>query len=203
MLAHNLEKTSEEAYCEIYQEDLYSHRMRLFSRCCSECARGCACLTGTVRSIDSASKTISIFTDNGSEGLFKELTNPRVKIDFDKKLRADASTVDTFKDKGKYVIVYYFGDGSVRTAVALRELGSGPFTDNLGTVVNLDGREHLLFIKNKSGLVKPFKIASDTVADTDIGVINGFKFQPQKDDQVRVVAAMVNGTPTALFVRTM
>ena len=160
-------------------------------------------LTGTVRSIDPASKTITIFTDNGSEGLFKDLTNPKLKVDFDKKLRTDASTVDTFKGKGAYAVVFYFGDGDVRTAVALRNLGSGPFTNNLGSVVRLDGREHLLFIKNKSGLVKSFKIASDTVAETDLGVVNGFKFQPQKDDQVRVVATMVNGTPTALFVRTM
>ena len=160
-------------------------------------------LTGTVRSIDPAGKTITIFTDNHSEGIFKELTNPNLKIDFDKKLRTDASTVDTFKGQGTYVIVFYFGDGDVRTAVALRKLGSGPFTNNLGTVVRLDGREHQLFIKNKSGLVQSFKISSDTVAETDIGVVNGFKFQPQRDAPVRVVATMVNGTPTALFVRTM
>jgi hypothetical protein len=160
-------------------------------------------LTGTVRSIDPASKTITIFTDNGSEGLFKDLTNPKLKVDFDKKLRTDASTADTFKGEGAYVIVFYFGDGDVRTAVALRNLGSGPFTNNVGTVVKLDGRQHLLFIKAKSGLVKSFKIDSDTVAETDIGVVNGLKFQPQKDDQVRVVATLVNGTATALFVRTM
>ena len=160
-------------------------------------------LTGTVRSIDPASKTISIFTDNGSEGLFKDLTNPKLKVDFDKKLRTDTSTVDTFKGEGAYVIVFYFGGGDVRTAVALRNLGFGPFTNNLGSVVRFDGREHLLFIKNKAGLVKSFKIASDTVAETDFGAVNGLKFQPQKDDQVRVVASTVNGAPTALFVRTM
>lgn len=160
-------------------------------------------LTGTVRSINTASNTISIFTDNGSEGLFKELTNPRVKVDFDKKLRADASTADTFKDKGKYVIVYYFGDDGMRTAVALRNLGSGPFTNNLGTVVKLENRDHLLSIKAKSGLVESFKITSDTVAETYVGVVNGLNFRPQKDDQVRVVATMENGTPTALFVGTM
>ena len=160
-------------------------------------------LTGTVRSVDPAGKMITIFTDNGSEGLFKDLTNPKLKVDFDKKLRTDTSTVDTFKGEGAYVIVFYFGDGDMRTAVALRNLGSGPFTNNLGTVVRLDGREHQLFIKNKSGLVQSFKIASDTVAETDIGVVNGFKFQPQKDNEVRVVATIVNGTPTALFVRTM
>jgi Cu/Ag efflux protein CusF len=160
-------------------------------------------LTGTVRSIDPASKTITIFTDNGSEGLFKNLTNPKLKIDFDKKLRTDASTVDTFKGEGTYVIVYYFGDGNVRTAVALRNLGSGPFTNNIGTVVKLEGRGRLLLIKDKSGSVESFKITPDTVAETDVGVVDGFKFQPQKDDQVRVVATMVNGTPTALFIRTM
>ena len=35
-------------------------------------------LTGTVRSIDPASKTITIFTDNGSEGLFKDLMDPKL-----------------------------------------------------------------------------------------------------------------------------
>ncbi|MGC1422319.1 MAG: hypothetical protein WA354_10740 [Terracidiphilus sp.] len=160
-------------------------------------------LTGTVRSIDPASKTITIFTDNGSEGLFKDLTNPKLKVDFDKKLRTDTSNVDTFKGAGAYVIVFYFGDGDVRTALALRNLGSGPFTNDIGTVVRLDGREHLLSIKTKSGLVKSFKIAADTVAETDLGVVNGIKYQPEKDDQVRVVATTVNGAPTALFVRAM
>ena len=158
-------------------------------------------LTGTVRSIDPASKTITIFTDNGSEGLFKDLMDPKLKIDFDKKLRTDANTADTFKDKGTYAIVYYFGDGNVRTAVALRKLGSGPFMSNLGRVVKLEGP--LLFIKDKSGLVESFKITSDTVAETEIGVVDGLKCQPRKDDQVRVVATMVNGVPTALFVKTM
>ena len=160
-------------------------------------------LTGTVRSIDHASETITIFTNNGSEGLFKDLTNPKLKINFDKKLRTDASTIDAFKGEGTYVIVYYFGNGNIRTAVALRNLGSGPFTNNLGTVMKLEGRDRLLFIKDKSGVVESFKITSDTVAETDVGVVEGLKFQPQKDDQIRVVATMVNGTPTALFVRTM
>jgi hypothetical protein len=160
-------------------------------------------LTGTVRSTDPASKTITIFTDNGSEGLFKDLTNPKLKVDFDKKLRTDTSTVDTFKGQGAYVIVFYFGDGDVRTAVALRSLGPGPFTNDVGIVVKFDGRAHQLVIKNKSGLVTSFKIAADTVAETGMGVVNESKFQPQKDDQVRVVGATVNGAPTAVFVRTM
>jgi len=160
-------------------------------------------LTGTVRSIDPAKKTITIFTDNGSEGLFRELQNPKLKVDFDKKLRADTSTVDNFKGVGAYVVVFYFGDGDPRTAVSLRNLGSGPFTNNTGTAVKFEGRDHQLFIKNQSGVVKSFKISSDTVAETDLGVVNGFKFEPQKDDQVRVVASMVNGIPTALFIRAM
>jgi hypothetical protein len=72
---------------------------------------------------------------------------------------------------------------------------------NLGRVVKLEGP--LLFIKDKSGLVESFKITSDTVAETEIGVVDGLKFQLRKDDQVRVVATMVNGVPTALFVKTM
>jgi uncharacterized protein YigE (DUF2233 family) len=157
-------------------------------------------LTGTVSSIDPAAKTITVFTDNRSEGLFKDFTNPQKRIEFDKKVRADATAADSFNKKGAYVIVYYFGGGDVRTAVGLRSLGSGPFTKSSGTVVKFEGKEHSITIKGESGAADSFKIASDTVAETDTGAIEGLRFHPQKGDHVQVIATTSNGNATALFI---
>jgi uncharacterized protein YigE (DUF2233 family) len=160
-------------------------------------------MTGTVNDVNQSAKTITIFNADGSGGTFKDLTNPGARIDFDKKIRADATEATAFDKKGTYAIIYYFGNGDSRTAVAVRSLGSGPFTKNIGTVAKFDGRAHLLSIQDSSGKVESFKIDADTVAETGMGVVEGFKFQPQKDEQVQVIASTVNGSATALFVVAM
>jgi hypothetical protein len=160
-------------------------------------------LTGTVSDINLTAKTITIIADDGSGGTFKDLTNPDTRIDFDKRIRAGTTEVDSFNKKGAYVIVFYFGEGNMRTAVAVRSLGSGPFIKGQGTVTKFEGRAHLLSIQEGAGKVEPFRIAADTVADTGLGIVDGFKFQPQKDDTVQVVATLVNGSATALFINSM
>jgi hypothetical protein len=160
-------------------------------------------LTGTVNNVNLTAKTIMIVTDDGSSGTFKDFTNPETKIDFDKRVRAGATEVDTFDTKGAYVIVFYFGEGNMRTAVAVRSLGSGPFMKSKGTVTRFDGRARLLSIQEESGKVESFRIAGDAVADTGLGIVDGSKFQPQKDDRVQVVATLVNGSATALFINAM
>jgi hypothetical protein len=160
-------------------------------------------LTGTVVSIDAAAKTITVYTDNRSEGLFKDMTNSNTPIEFDKNIRADATAADTFKKKGTYVIVFYYGGGDTRTAVALRSLGPGPFTKNSGTVVKFENKEHSISIADDSGAIQSFKITSDTVAETEFGAVGESKYQPHKGDQVRVTAAVVNGSAIALFINTL
>ena len=159
-------------------------------------------LTGTIKSIDADRKTITIFTDKGSEDTFQCLTNLQTKLVFDKKIRADAKAADTFKEMG-YVIVFYFGNSDVRTAVALRSLGSGPFTSGAGTVVRFDARAHSVSIKDESGTVQSFKITGDTVAETGVGVLDGSKFHSSEGDRVRVVAKAEDGSPAAVFIHAM
>jgi hypothetical protein len=159
-------------------------------------------LSGTVTSIDSSAKTITVFTDNRSEGFFKDLTNPKTPIEFDKDIRASATAVDSFKMKGAYVIVFYFGEDDVRTAVALRSLGAGPFSKDTGTIVKIGGKNSIS-IADESGALKSFKLTSNTVAETVYGAMIGSKYQPHKGDKVRVTAAVVNGSKTALLVNTL
>jgi uncharacterized protein YigE (DUF2233 family) len=159
-------------------------------------------LTGTVASIDAVAKTITVYTDNHSEGLFKDMTNSNTPIEFDKNIRAYAVAAGTFKKKGTYVIVFYFGGGDVRTAIALRSLGPGPFTKNTGTVVKIEGKNSISVV-DESGSLKSFKLTSDTVAETEFGAVIGPKYQPHEGDMVRVTATAVNGSATAQFINTL
>jgi len=158
-------------------------------------------LTGTVTAINSAAKTIQVKTDDGSEGLFKVLTNANVSMDFENKIRAATTAADLFTKTNTQVLVYYFGDGDVRTAVALEDLGANPLVKVRGTIVKVNRHEHLLTIKNSAGVEMTFHIDGKTVAETPDGVVEGEKFDAQKGDQVRVIATSANDNQTVLFIR--
>jgi hypothetical protein len=157
-------------------------------------------LTGTVSSVDPVGKTITVFLDGGSQGIFKEMTNPKTPLSVDKKLLADATTVNAFNKNGVYVIVFYFGGTDARTVVALRSLGTGPFTAMEGTVARSESHDHAISVQDKSGVVQTFKLNADTVAESYSGAVDGLKFQAQKDSHVRVVGTSQNGDLVALFV---
>jgi len=160
-------------------------------------------LTGTVSSTDDATKTLVVFQDNGSEGQFKDMTGAKTHVVIDKKVALESAAPESFKKKGAYVIVFYCGDNEDRTAVALKNLGAGPFTSVEGTVVKYEAKQHSIALQDASGAMQTFKIAADTVAEGYMGVVDGYKFQAQKGDHIRVVGATENGGATALFVREM
>jgi hypothetical protein len=155
-------------------------------------------LTGTVTSMNPG-KTIEVDTDDGPEVEFKDFTKSNIPLEFDKDLRAQATSADRFNTKGTQVIVYYFGEG-VRTAVALQGLASGPLKRTIGTVVKFDKHQRLLTVESTPGGVQSFHIDSKTVVETSVGAVGGRRFDPEKGDQVRVTAAPAQGTGTALFI---
>jgi hypothetical protein len=157
-------------------------------------------LTGTVSSIDNAGKTITVFQDNGSQSVFQEMPNPKTPIAWDKKIAAETTAAHSFDKQGAYVIVFYFGNDTV---VALKSLGSGPFTSADGTVTSFDAHAHSFTVQDKSGTAQTFKIADQTVAESNMGAVDGLKFHAGKGDHVRIVASTVDGAPTALFIRDL
>jgi hypothetical protein len=160
-------------------------------------------LAGTVTTIDPTAKTITVKAEDGSVGLFKEMTDPNTPIDFNAKFRRDATAADEFNENGVRVIVYYIGNGDIRTAVALRSLGAGPFTVTNGEVVSFEKGKHFFSVINSSGTVESFKITTDTVVEGPLGAQEGSTFRPANGDRVRVTAAIENGTLAALFINTM
>lgn len=160
-------------------------------------------LCGTIHSINSTDKTITIGTDNGTPKLFNELTKSNVALDFDKRIRAEATTADTFTKSGVRVIVYYFGDGNLQTAVALQDLGAGPFEESSGTVVKFDRHERVLTLKNSSGGDQSFHLSEKTVAETPYGAVEGLELNVKDGDHLQVTASSVDGKETAWFIRAM
>ena len=160
-------------------------------------------IVGSVVSINSTTKTISVKTDDGVTSIFKEMIDAKIPLQFDKNIRTDATAAEEFQKSGIRAIVYYYGYGDSRTAVALRSLGPGQFTKVTGTVANLDTAEHSLSIKDQSGLIKSFKITQDTIVETSTGAAEGQSFNPRMGDQVRVNATAVEGVLTAVFINTL
>ena len=157
-------------------------------------------LCGTVRSINSTAKTITVVTDNGTSALFKERTKPEVRLDFDKRIRAEATAPDASTKDGDRVVVYYFGSGDAQTAVALQDLGAGPFKEISGTVVKCDRRERLLTLKNNLGVEESFHLDPKTVAETPYGAVEGLELDAKDGDQVQVIGSSGNGNEMACFI---
>ena len=159
-------------------------------------------LTGTVSSINTASKTISVFQDNGDQNSFSDGTSSKAKLNIDKKVVLDTTAADVFKKTGAYVVVLYYGNDTDRTAVALKNLGTGPFTSATGTVVKFEGKR-AIYVQDSSGTTQTFKITQDTIGEGYLGAVDGYKFQVSKGDKVRIVASKDGSEATALFVRLM
>jgi hypothetical protein len=158
-------------------------------------------LSGTVTTIRPKIQMTEIDTDDGTSAHFQWLKKSDGPLSFDKNVSNDAMAAEKFTTNNTHVIVYYFGDGVVRTVIALRDLGTGPLEKSVGTVVKFNRHDHLLTIRNSTGGEVLFHLDPKTVADTPDGVSQGFKFDLTKGETVRIIASQTaNGEKTALLI---
>ena len=160
-------------------------------------------LTGTVISINDKAKTITVLQDSGSKAVFKEMSNAKTPIAFDKGVANETTSASAFNEKGAYSIVFYFGIGGNRTIVALKDLGAGPFSSTEGTVTKVDRHNHSIAVRDKTGIVNMFKINRQTIAEGNFGAVEGLKFDADSGDHIRVVSKSANGDSTVLFMRDL
>lgn len=158
-------------------------------------------LCGTVSSINPAAKTITLFQDSGSPATFNVMSSSKTRIAFDKTVASAATAAKEFQKQGSYVILFYFGTNENKTAVALKNLGSGPFSSTTGEVTDWNGHDRKISVRDKDGAVHSFTVSPQTVAETYMGVVNGSKFDADKGEHVRIVSSRTGDSPTALFVR--
>ena len=101
-------------------------------------------LSGTVTHIDPQSRTMQVKTNDGSEGSFSfPAAKGSTEVSFDRDVKDRTVPVDTFNKPDEQVIVYYYGNGSVRTAVAVQDLGTAPLDVVEGTVTKFDKNRKL------------------------------------------------------------
>jgi len=154
-------------------------------------------LTGTVSSINK--NTVAVLQDVGGRAEFQN-PSASVRLRFDKKVQDETVSADAFKDQGAYAIVFYYGLNNDRKVVAFKKLGPGPFTSTIGTVKKFD-QSHFVTVQDQSGKLQTFQIVSETVAESYAGARDGSDFQADEGDKVRIVSEVVDGKPTALFIR--
>lgn len=172
-----------------------------FSSCVAEAQEVVHAVSGVVTSIDPAKKTIEINTVDGSQDFFKDLADSGTLLGFDKAIRESSTPTDEFTSVGANVIVFYFGEGLQQTAVALRDLGTGPLQRDTGTIAGFNRHDHLLTIKDSTGNSLSFRVGPQTVIESAFGALVGSRFSAEKGEQVRVTAGLANGQEDALFIR--
>ena len=156
-------------------------------------------LTGTVVSVNPQAKTMLVNTDDGSQGQFT-LADANSRLDFNRAVKDEVKPAATFDKTNDEVIVLYYGDNAVRTAVGVQDLGTGPFIKTQGTVVKVNKHDHVIAIKDATGKTVDLHVGPNAMADTMDGVVPADKFEPSKGDNISVVATKTNATETLLFL---
>ena len=159
-------------------------------------------MSGTVKAVNPESKTMDLTVDNGDTSEFKLPSDAKVTLDFDNALRSDSTDASKFQHVGNYVVVYYYGYDDDRTAVAVKDLGAGPFEKLEGTVVSYDKHSRTMTVKDGAGKTQAFTLSDHLVVDTGMSVQGGRGYDPHKGSSVRVTYAQAGDKNNAVFIRS-
>jgi len=157
-------------------------------------------LTGVATSVDNTAHTITLTASDGTETIIKDDTKNHPSYAFDKSLQADTTSSSAFDKQGDPVILFYFGDGWQRRAVAVKDLGQTPLKLTTGQVLHWDHHRHVVTIRAADGSKQNFQLDDKTVVDTPMGVVNGDHFDPQNGDQVSIRYLDKDGGNEAVFL---
>ena len=158
-------------------------------------------LSGTFQHVDPQSKTIQVATNDGSEGTFSfQSHSGTTEIAFERDVQDRVTPAASFDKAKEPVIVYYYGDGALRTAVGVQDLGPGPLDIVEGVVTRLERRHQQISIRDSSGTERTFPIDPKAMADSPAGAVPANRLSAAKGDHVRVIATKTTGAETALFI---
>lgn len=155
-------------------------------------------VVGTVKAVHA--HDISVVVDGGPPNQYLTTPAEKVSVNFGSDLRAESVEAAKMQKVGDTVLVYYYGYGNDTTAVAIKDLGTEPYTKMQGTITAFDKKSRKLTLKDDSGKEVTAQLGDDLVVDTDMGVESGRKFTPHKGDQVRVTF-LAGTAPTVAFLR--
>lgn len=159
-------------------------------------------VSGVVKAINPDSKTMDVTVETGATSQFKLPTTAKVTLNFDKALQSDSVEPSAFQHVGNFVVVYYYGFDSDRTAVAVKDLGAGPFLKAEGTVVSFDKHSRTLTLKDDAGKSATFVLNDQLVVDSGMNVASGRNYDPHKGYNVVVTYTQSGDKNSAVFIRS-
>jgi hypothetical protein len=159
-------------------------------------------VSGMVKTINAKARTMDVAVENGTMSEFKLPTDAKVTLDFDNALRSDSVEASKFEHVGDFVVVYYYGYDDDRTAVAVKDLGAGPYHKIEGTVASYDKHDHTMMVKDDGGKSESFALNDHLVVDRGISVDSGRGYSPHKGDHVVVTYMPAGAKNSAVFIRS-
>ena len=120
-------------------------------------------ITGTVEKVDTAAKTVSIKTADGTVKVVKVSEKQTVEG-----LKAGADYTALGAEKGAHVVVKYTGEGADATATGIKYVGKSTVKASEGTVTKIDEAAKTVSIKTAKG-------AEEVYHYTDVGTVDSAK----------------------------
>ena len=155
-------------------------------------------MTGTIRSVTT---TELIATADGVTESFVVEPKSHPSFSFDKVLREDSTPIDDFHKPDTFAVIYYYGGSADRTAVAVKDLGAGPFERTTGTVSHFDRHTRRLTIQTTDGKTEELIFGEQAVVDAGMSVEPGRKVDPPSGSTVRATSVQKNDAQTIVFLR--
>lgn len=130
-------------------------------------------VAGTVKKVDSGTRTLVVKTDDGAERTFhfsQDLAVHGAKATG----KTSSELVKGIKD-GSQVAVHYTIEGSRETAHEIDVAGDGGIKVTRGTVTGIDRSSRFLAIKTDNGAQESFRLTGRAVDDSGKGIVEGIE----------------------------
>jgi Cu/Ag efflux protein CusF len=145
-------------------------------------------VAGVVTKVDSAAKTITLKTVDGTEHVFKYTEKTTVHAAEEGGKGAKAGAVDTYMagKEGSHAVIHYTGKGADETAVHVEDMGKRSMEVSHGTVTQVDKAARTVTIKAEDGTESTYHVAKDATVDTEHGVTKNSELVAKKGEQATV-----------------
>jgi hypothetical protein len=154
-------------------------------------------LEGTVKKLDSATKTVVIETKDGTEHAFHYTGD--VVVDGAKDTKKGAVDSAHGVDEGSKVVVHYTTVGGKDTVHEVDKVGDDGLKTTDGTVDHVDKGAKTIAVKTADGTEQTFHLTDRAAKDTGKGIGEGV----DKSAKVTVYYTEKAGVKTAHFVKSI
>ncbi len=160
-------------------------------------------VAGKVSKVDSAAKTITIKTADGTEEVIKFTGHTLVHAAKGGVEAAKTGGVDTYLagKEGTDVVVHYSGEGADKTATAVDDFGKDALKVSKGTIIKADNSARTVTVKTDDGAEETYRVAKDASVDTEHGIVKGSDYAAKNGEKVTMHYTEEGGKKVVHFLK--